>query len=105
MLFRQAKTQTLLLSGDCLRDSRNLKKKKEERNAGKSTEGKFRGSEVACRVLPYWEQGININTTKHNTWSCLSLFYVKRHPATQLRKHHQLYYLIITRPSFAPAFM
>lgn len=30
MLFRQAKTQTLLLSGDCLRDSRNLKKKKKK---------------------------------------------------------------------------
>lgn len=47
----------------------------------KSTKEKFRGSDAACGVLPYWECGIHV--TAHDTRLCFSLVYGKRHPATQ----------------------
>ena len=47
----------------------------------KSTKGKFRGSDVACGVLPYWERGLQV--TIHDTRLCFSLVYGKRHPTTQ----------------------
>jgi len=78
ILLGQAKAHAFLVQGELFSQKAGAEKLLQ---VEKSIKGRFRGSDVACGVLPYWECGIHL--TIHDARLCFSLVYGKRHPATQ----------------------